>query len=91
MTKRSITGRPEISAIMREVWSDQIDNFGADCPVCQMEGQVVECNVYVPVADGRDTVDINTCRCYSVVAVLNVVGRDFDRNVIIEFSGGDRK
>jgi hypothetical protein len=67
MTKRSITGRPEISAIMREVWSDQIDWYGLACPVCQMEGQTIECNVYVPVVGGEKELH-GCCRCCSVGA-----------------------
>lgn len=91
MTKRSITGRPEISAIVREVWADQVDNLGADCPICQMEGQVIECNVYVPVIYDSDPKLIGCCRCCSIPAVLDVMERDFDEDVLIEFSGGDRK
>lgn len=91
MTKRSITGRPVISAIMREVWNDQIDNYGADCPVCQMEGKVIECNVYVPLTFDSEPVLIGCCQCCPTAVALDVVARDFDRDVIIEFSGGDRK
>lgn len=90
MTKRSITGRPEIHAIMREVWSDQIDFYGLACPVCQTEDKIIECNVYVPT-HGGETELRGCCRCCSIGEALDVVDRDFDRDVIIEFSGGSRK
>lgn len=90
MTKRSITGRPEIRAIMREVWADQIDDFGEPCPVCQLVDRDIECNVYVP-RRRDDAQFFGTCRCCSTAVVLDVVDRDFDRDVIIEFSGGARK
>lgn len=90
MTKRSITGRPEISAIMREVWADQIDNYGDDCPICQLEGRRIECNVYVPMVYS-EMAFIGCCLCCSMPAVHEVAGYNVDHDVIIEFSGGDRK
>jgi hypothetical protein len=89
MTKRSATGRPEISAIFREVWEDQIDNHGDACPVCQLEGRTIECNVYVRLLFGTKL--LNTCLCCSVPAALDVAERVLDLDVIIEFSGGSRK
>lgn len=90
MTKRSATGRPEISAVFREVWADQIDNLGDACPVCQLEERTIECNVYVPVIYDSEAKLIGTCLCCAVPAVLDVMERDFDHDVIIEFSGGNR-
>lgn len=91
MTNRSITGRPEVVATFREVWEDQVDNYGDDCPICQLEGRTIECNVYVPTVDDSEGRMLSTCLCCSVPAVLDVVERDLDFTVVIEFSGGSRK
>lgn len=91
MTKRSATGRPEISAVFREVWDDQIDGLNEQCTICQKFNQLITCNVYVPVIYDSEAKLINTCLCCAVPAVLDVEERDFDEDVIIEFSGGSRK
>ena len=79
------TGRPVVHVIFREVWPDQIDNHGDDCPVCQLEGRTIECNVYVPTDDG-DGVLVSACRCCAPGAALDHPELDPRRDAIVEYA-----
>jgi hypothetical protein len=83
--QRSITGRPEVHLIFREEWPDHIDNHGEACPVCQLEGRTIECNVYVPTYDGGTDL-LNTCRCCAPHAVVDHGQLDPGRDAIIEYA-----
>jgi hypothetical protein len=82
----SITGRPAVHLIFREVWADQVDNYGDACPVCQLEGRTIECNVYVPVIYERDGVMLSACRCCAPAAVLDHHALDTDHDAVIEYA-----
>jgi hypothetical protein len=81
----SITGRPAVYIVHREVWPDQIDNHSDDCPVCQLENRTIECNVYVPTEDGNGVV-LSACRCCAPVAVLDHPELDPSRDAVIEYA-----
>lgn len=83
--QRSITGRPLVHLIYREVWDDDIDNAGEDCQVCQLEGQSIECNVYVPTIGGETDV-LGACRCCAPAAVFDHTHLDPTRDAIIEYA-----
>lgn len=85
LTSVSITGRPAIHLIYREVWADQVDNHGEPCPVCQLEDRVIECNVYVPVIYG-DWELVSACRCCAHAAVLEHHALDTDYDAVIEYA-----
>lgn len=82
----SITGRPAVHLIYREVWADQVDNYGDACPVCQLEDRTIECNIYVPVLYDRDGVVLSACRCCAPLAVLDHHALDADEDAIIEYA-----
>jgi hypothetical protein len=81
----SITGRPAVYIVYREVWADQVDNHGDACPVCQLEGRMIECNVYVPT-DGGNGVLLSACRCCAPSAVLDHAELNPGRDAIIEYA-----
>ena len=81
----SITGRPAVYIAYCEVWPDLIDNHGDACPVCQLEDHAIECNVYVPTADG-DGVLLSACRCCAPVAALEHPELDPSRDAVVEYA-----
>jgi hypothetical protein len=81
--KASVTGQPEIHIIYREVWADQIDNAGDPCPVCQMEGAVIDCNVYVPEMHHALEL-LSSCRCCAPSVILNHPHLDSCYDAVIE-------
>lgn len=83
--QRSITGRPEVHLIFREEWPDHIDNRGEPCPICQLEGRVIECNVYVPTYDGGTDL-LGACRCCASSAATDHGQLDPGRDAIIEYA-----
>lgn len=84
----SITGRPAVYIVHREVWPDQIDNYGDDCPVCQLEDRTIQCNVYVPWRNG-DTDLVGACRCCAPTVVLDHPDLDAARDAVIEYAKED--
>jgi hypothetical protein len=85
-TTISLTGSPSVTVEYREVWTDQVDDFGAACPVCSTIGNVVEATIYVPTRDGRQINE--SCLCCVVAAVLDTPGYDPTRDVLVEYSKG---
>jgi hypothetical protein len=81
----SITGRPTVHVAFREVWADQIDHHGENCEWCQLEGQQIECNVYVPVRGAGNDL-LHTCRCCATTVVFDHVQLDPSRDAIIEYA-----
>lgn len=81
----SITGRPAVYTVWREVWPDQIDDHGDDCPFCQLEDRTIECNVYVPT-EGGDTDLFSACRCCAPTVALDHPELDPSRDAIIEYA-----
>jgi len=81
----SITGRPAVYIVYREVWADQVDNYGAACPICQLENRTIECNVYIPNEDG-DTDLQSSCRCCGPTLVLDWTWLDPSRDAVIEYA-----
>lgn len=86
---RSVTGRPAVHTMHREVWADQVDGHGEPCEVCQIHGALIECNVYVPIADGGGVI-LSACRCCAVPAALDHSELDSTRDVVVEYSKGHR-
>jgi hypothetical protein len=82
----SITGRPAIALIYREVWADQVDNYGDACPVCQLEDRTIECNVYVPVIYDSEGEMVSSCRCCAPTVVLDHHALDTDYDAVIEYA-----
>lgn len=85
LTSVSITGRPSVHVIYREVWDDQIDDHGDACEFCQLEDRTIECNVYVPTRNGS-TDCLNACRCCAPVVVLDYADLDPSRDAVIEYA-----
>lgn len=86
---RSITGEPEVHVLYREVWADQIDGYADPCPVCQMQGNLISCNVYVPGMHGALDL-INTCACCALPALLDHPGLNTAHDAVIEHAKGHR-
>jgi hypothetical protein len=84
-----MTGRPRVIVDFREVWADQVDNFGEPCQHCQLVGKTIEATVYVPTATGREVQE--SCMCCVVDAVLNTEKHDPSRDVLVEYSKGLRR
>lgn len=81
----SITGRPAVYIVHREVWPDQVDYYGADCPVCQLEDRIIQCNVYVPMTNGHAAL-LSACRCCAPLAVLDHPELDPSRDAVVEYA-----
>lgn len=79
----SITGRPAVHLVYREVWPDQVDNHGEPCEFCQREDRTIQCNVYVPVRNGS-TDCLNACRCCAPEVVMDHAELDPSRDAVIE-------
>jgi hypothetical protein len=69
MPKTTSTGCTEITILLRDVWTDQVDDLGEDCSICQTEGHSICCNVYLPALHRRT--ELINC-CWS--CVMQVVG-----------------
>lgn len=81
----SITGRPSVHVVYREVWADQVDDHGEPCEFCQLEDRTIQCNVYVPTTNGsRDY--FRACRCCAPVVALDHADLDPSRDVLIEYA-----
>lgn len=85
-TSISLTGRPSVTVEYREVWADQVDDFGSACPICQLVGSVIEATIYIPTRDGRTL--SGSCLCCIVPAVLDTADYDPTRDVLVEYSKG---
>jgi hypothetical protein len=99
MSTPSLVGCDSITVEFRAAWKDQIDDFGADCTHCQLEGHTVQVNLYFP--DWKDArgnpmrtegAMLHTCLpCVGLVTVDMQGTYDCDRPVIAEFAGKDRR
>jgi hypothetical protein len=85
-TTISLTGSPSVTVEYREVWADQVDDYGAACPVCSVIGNVIEATIYIPTRDGR-TIS-GSCACCVVAVVLDTTDYDPTRDVLVEYSKG---
>lgn len=84
----SITGRPAVHVIYREVWADQVDNHGEPCEFCQLEDRTIQCNLYVPTRNGS-TDCLGACRCCAPEVVMDHAELDPARDAVIEYAKED--
>jgi hypothetical protein len=81
--KTSLTGCDTLTIELRRVWTDQVDNYGDDCPVCQLEDRTIEVGLYLPLAC-HATQLVNCCEPCAFQLPRDTAGLDCDRPVIIE-------
>lgn len=90
MSTPSLAGCDSITIEFRAVWADQIDDFGADCTHCQLDGRTVRVNLYFPGGD-HSSAYLHTCLpCVPLVALDMQATYDCDRPVIAEYAQKER-